>query len=244
MNSIELQTSQAIKASQEGNWTEGKRINALILKENPENIGAMNRLAFCEMQLGNTSAAKKLYDGVLKRERFNSIALKYSTLLKQKVAFVPKTVSSPEDFIEEPGRTKSVALQKLADPDVLQAVPVATACVLVVKNHRVNVQLKDSKTYLGCLPDDIAFRLQKLIKLGNDYAVYVQSTSKKNCIVFIKEIVRGKDALRTPSFPAGNSHHSPSFHEDVLLDEAPLDTRETGNDETEMDIEEQPEFME
>ncbi|PWU23091.1 hypothetical protein C5B42_04165 [Candidatus Cerribacteria bacterium 'Amazon FNV 2010 28 9'] len=235
MQSISQLTTLAVKSSQEGNWENGRDLNQQIVDQEPQNIGALNRLAFCYMQLGKTTEAKKTYEQVLKIQKFNSIAQKYLAILKQKGNFVPAVNQIQEDFIEEPGKTKSVCLQKLADPDVLQGIAISTSCDLIVKNHRVNVQTKQGKIYLGCLPDDIAFRLQKLIKIGNTYAVFVQSANKKNCIVFIKELSRSKEALM-PSFLATSSGLT-GIQEDVVLDEAPLDTNETGSDEgTHMDI--------
>lgn len=242
MSDIVSLTSQAIKASQESHWQAGCALNDQILELEPKDVGALNRLAFCYMQLGEMNKAKATYEKVIALERFNGIASKYLALIKAKLDFVPPAPTLNEDFIEEPGKTKSVTLQRLADPDVLQRTAVATNCELIVKNHRVDVRTIDGKVYLGSLPDDIAFRLQRLIRSGNAYAVFVQSTTKKSCTIFIKETVRSQAALATPSFPS-NSNQSPALQEDVLLDEVPLDTRETGNDETETETEEPDELM-
>lgn len=243
MSDIQTLTIQAIKASQERRWTDGIGANEQILESNPEDIGALNRLAFCFLQTGQTNKAKKLYEKVISLERHNSIARKFLDIIKQKLDVVPPTSTTQEDFIEEPGKTKSVSLARLADPDVLQSIASATPCELVVKNHRVDVKTKEGKVYLGSLPDDIAFRLQKLISAGNTYSVFVQSTNKKACVIFIKETSRGKGVLSTPSFPISSSQ-TPAFQEDVLLEEAPLDTRETGNDEAESEPEEPEELTE
>lgn len=237
MSDIQQLEQQAIKASQDRAWKQSKDFNQQIISYEPQNIGALNRLAFCHMQLGENGKAKKTYEQVLALEPYNTIATKYSKLLKLKLGFVPPAATTNEDFIEEPGKTKSVSLVRLADTEVLQRTAVATPCELVAKNHRVDVRTIENKIYLGSLPDDVAFRLQKLIKCGNTYSVHVQSTSKKACVIFVKELTRGKLALETPSFPAASSQ-SPALQEDVLLDEAPLDTRETGNDEVEPESEE------
>lgn len=236
MTTTQVNTARAIQAASKGNWEEAKLSNEEIIQLEPTNIGALNRLAFCEMQLENTKRAKQLYEEVLTIERFNPIATKYLALLKHKVKPQRLTqVTSTQDFIEEPGKTRSVHLQKLADPEVLQATPTAMRCKLVVKNHRVNV-VTESGIYLGSLPDDIAFRLQKLIIAGNTYSVLVQSTTKKSCTVFIKEQTKSKECSFTTSFPIVSGNRMGS--EDVLLDEAPLDTRETGNESEEHEFEE------
>lgn len=240
MSDSQSLTIKAIKASQERRWPDCIDLNANIIEENPTDIGALNRLAFCYLQMGQTAKARAAYETVLEQEHHNSIAQKYLNLIKQKLEIVPPPAMTHEDFIEEPGKTKSVSLQRLADPTVLQCTATATPCELIVKKHRVDVRTVEGKTYLGSLPDDIAFRLQKLITAGNTYSVFVQSTSKKSCIVFIKEVSRNNKTVLTPSFPV-SSTQSPAFQEDVLLEETPLDTRETGNDEVESEQEDQPE---
>lgn len=234
--SITTLTTLAIKAAQESDWGKGKEFNSEILIQEPDSIEAMNRLAFCEMQLNNTAAAKKIYEQVLSRDRINPIATKYLQLLKRKVQITPPTIHASEDFIEEPGKTKSVLLQRLAEGDVLQSVAVATPCTLWPKNHRIDVKT-ESGLYLGSLPDDIAFRLQKLIKLGNTYKALVQSTTKNSCALFIKEVHRSPEALNTASFPTTAGNHSLSLQEDVLLDEPGLEMLDTPNEPSNTDEE-------
>ncbi|MEP7167605.1 MAG: tetratricopeptide repeat protein [Candidatus Woesebacteria bacterium] len=229
MTNIQQFTIQSINAAAAGDWEEAKRLNEKIIDLDPNNIGALNRLAYCEMQSGSVRKSKELYEKVLSLERFNPIATKYVALLKSKIKpqLLSNTLSG--DFIEEPGKTRSVSLSKLADPAVLQSISTATPCLLIVKNHRVNVVTEQGATYLGCLPDDIAFRLQKMILADNKYSVCVQTTSKKSCIVFIKEIFKSPNSPFASSFPLSNQLRS-SHQEDVLLDETPLDIRETGDE--------------
>lgn len=242
MTNVQLFTNRSIQAAGTGNWEDAKKINEQILEIEPNNIGALNRLGYALIQLGNPRLAKQSYEKVLTFERFNPIALKYLQLLKSKITPHLVSPTNPGDFIEEPGKTRSTGLQKLADPAILQSIPTATKCNLVVKNHRVNVMVAASNTYLGCLPDDLAFRLQKMIVVGNQYTVYVQSTTKKSCQVFLKEILHNPASPFATSFMLNNAARG-AHQEDVLLDEAPLDIRETG-DEVETSDNEEPDPME
>lgn len=237
MTTISNFTSQAISAAANGKWDEAKDFNEKIIDLEPNNIGALNRLGFCFMQLGQNRKARECYEKVLAVERFNPIAAKYLSLIKSKIQPQLSSVKMTSDFIEEPGKTKSVSLVKLTDPPILQAISTATQCDLVVKNHRVDVVTTVGKQYLGCLPDDVAFRLQKMIASGNKYSVLVQSTSKKNCVVFVKETFRSPQSPFASSFPLSGSLRS-SHQEDILLDEAPLDIRETGDEVETTDFEE------
>lgn len=235
MHSQQLLTQQAITASSNGKWNESISLNEQVLAEEPNDVAALNRLAFAYMQLGNMKKARQTYEKVLTIEKYNVIAQKYLGLLKKKVKPVVNTPQiGAEDFIEEPGKTKSVSLTRLADPDKLQATAVGTACKLVVKTHRINVVTQDG-TYLGCLPDDIAHRLQKLISCGNQYSVRVQSTTKKSCIVFLKETFRSENCPFATSFVNTNTTRTHLHHDDVLLDETPLDIGDAEVDTEEME---------
>lgn len=242
MTNVQLFTNQAIQAAATGKWDEARTSNEAILEIETTNIGALNRLGYALIQLGNPRLAKQTYEKVLTVERFNPIALKYLQLLKSKITPQSVSMTNPGDFIEEPGKTRSTSLQKLADPAVLQSISTATMCSLIVKNHRVNVLVTNSNTYLGCLPDDLAFRLQKMIAAGNEYTVVVQSTTKKSCQVFLKEVLHNPASPFATSFPL-NTIARGAHQEDVLIDEAPLDIRETG-DEVETSDAEEPDPME
>ncbi|HSW89557.1 MAG TPA: tetratricopeptide repeat protein [Patescibacteria group bacterium] len=222
-------TTQAVTAAQTGDWETAKIANQNVLEIEPNSVSARNRLAYCFMQLGMIPEAKETYESVLAIERNNPIAQKYLSMLNNNVKPKNGPLGKPSDFIEEPGKTRLVSLARLAAPEVLQSTPTATVCVIVPKNHRVNIDTQGG-TYLGSLPDDIAFRLQKLIAGGNLYSVLVQSTSKKHCTVFIKETFHSPQSPFAQSFPLSTNQHNPSISEDVLLDESPLDTRETGNE--------------
>ncbi len=227
MNSITAHTTQAIQAAAAGDWEQAKALNELVLQEAPNDISTLNRLGFCALQLGKMKEAKSWYEKVLELEKFNSIALKYLQLIKAKIHPRVQSLDMIQNFIEEPGKTKSVSLLKLADPAILQSLPIAHPCTLVVKKHRVDVITQKEKHYIGCLPDDIAFRLQKMIAAGNTYTASIQSTSKKTCIVFIKETSRTPASPFATAFPVGNRTNTQG---EIILDETPLDIRETGDE--------------
>lgn len=229
MTALSLLSTQAVSAASNGRWEEAREANEKILEIEPADIGALNRLGFCFLQLGDTRQAKEQYEKVLSIERFNPIAAKYLGLMKKKIKPQVESVRLTGDFIEEPGKTKSVSLVKLTEPDVLQSLPTAAPCELIVRNHRVDVVSTKNRQYIGCLPDDIAFRLQKMIASGTTYQVSIQSTSKKGCIVFIKEKTHSPTSPFATSFPLSGSLRS-AHQEDILLDEDPLDIRETGDD--------------
>lgn len=234
MQSLQQLCAQAITSAKGNSWPDCIRLNEEILVLEPTNIAAMNRLAFAYMQHGKPKKAKEVYEQVLKLEKFNVIAQKYIKLLKARVRPVVTHHSlAAEDFIEEPGKTKSVALTRLADPEKLQSVAIGTPCKLIVKTHRINVQTEDG-VYLGSLPDDVAHRLQRLLACGNVYTMRVQSPTKKSCTIFFREVHHSPSCPFATSFPQ-NSIRVPILQEDALLSDIPLDTRETGDEGEEVD---------
>ena len=137
--------------------------------------------------------------------------------------------SFQESFIEEPGKTKTVSLCRIADPSILTTIPVATHCKLVAKQYRIMVET-DNGMYLGSLPDDLSHSLTKLIKGGNEYKTVVKSATRSACIVFIKELSRSKRQAHLNSFPSASSTRSSGLHEELLVDSSPVDVSETGQE--------------
>ena len=62
MNSLK---NQAIHTALQGDWNSAISLNQQILQEEPENIDALNRLAFAHATLGNHDDAKEFYQKVL-----------------------------------------------------------------------------------------------------------------------------------------------------------------------------------
>lgn len=230
MNTAHILQEQAITAAEKQKWDDAVEANSKILEIESTNISAMNRLGFCYLQKGDRTKAKKTYQRVLEVDQYNGIAKKYLTLLANSKGVIPTAMGSfHENFIEEPGKTKTVALCRLADPSVLSMMPVATTCRLTVKQHWIAVET-DHGVYLGSLPDDLSHTLSKLIKGGNTYKTVVKAASKTSCVVFIKEISRSKKQAHLNSFPSLLNTRTSGIHEELLVDSSPVDVSETGHE--------------
>src|SRR3990167_6648554 len=66
---------QAIQTALTGDWEKAISINKLLIKENPTDIDALNRLAFAFSILGRTKDAVSTYQKVLKIDSLNPLAL-------------------------------------------------------------------------------------------------------------------------------------------------------------------------
>lgn len=192
---------KAVSVAISGKWEEALKLNKEILKTNPKDVDAHNRLARAFAELGNLPKAKSTANKVLKIDPFNSIAIK--SLEKWKDLKAGETYksgpSSPQAFLEEPGKTKIVSLIHLGDQKVLAKLDSGDEIRLNTRSHRISVSSTDGK-YIGRLPDDLSARLRKLIKYGNEYQSYIKSADSKEVKLFIRETKRAEELSDIPSF--------------------------------------------
>ena len=73
---------KAIHAALASEWDEAVKINKAILKENSEDIGALNRLARAYAELGKINLAKRTSAKVLRIDSHNKIAIRLSDVWK------------------------------------------------------------------------------------------------------------------------------------------------------------------
>lgn len=216
MNQLLLLQKKSIDSAKKGEWETAVQINQEILEQSPQDIGALNRLGFCYIQLGKKDEAIETYQKVLAVEKVNPIAKKYLDLLKQNINVKRQQANVYEDFVEEPRKTKIVSLDRLAGPNVLSNLSVALPCVLKTKGRYVCVQTDDGE-YIGSLPEDISLHLSQLIKTGNEYLCLIMSVSKQDCVVFIKEKAVSEANKHIPSFFIQSKSAQLDSDEDVIL---------------------------
>lgn len=194
------QQTQAINTALIGDWQQAVELNKSLVKENPKDIDALNRLAFAYGVMGNAKDAKLTYQKVLKIDPLNSIALR-------NIKKIPTTSISGNGyklsniFIEEQGKTKIVELLNVAPLEVISKLQTGQLLELSVKRLKVFVLLE--KKFIGMLPDDIGKRLIKFMEGGNLYEGYIKSANGKNIVVFIKEVKRAIKFKDQPSFVLG-----------------------------------------
>lgn len=203
---------EAIDAAINCKWDNAIDLNQEIIEKEPSSIPALNRLAKAYCEVGKFLEAKKTYQNALSIDPYNTIALK--NLKKVSVVksgnrqldlahFQHKNGVSrklqADLFLQEPGITKLVNLIKIAEPAKLLTLSAGSVVELVPKLKSVVITDEDS-TYLGVLPDDIAYLLIKLIKGGNKYEVIVRSVKQNAITVLIRETYRAKRFRNQPSF--------------------------------------------
>lgn len=199
----------AVAAALIQNWKEAISANSLILKSDPNNVEALCRLGYAYLKSGQFKDAKKTYEKVLTLDQYNQIAaknLQKLTILKKKdIESKSQSMISPLMFLEEPGITRVVECIHVAPPQILSGLSAGQEILLKAKNHCIEIR-SEQNTYLGALPDDVSFRLIKLVSAGNTYRAIVKSVDKKTLKVLIRELSRGKRFANQPSFAATTSY--------------------------------------
>jgi len=196
MSSIYTLQKNAIAAAKHLNWDEAIQINQEILEINPKEVNALNRLGVAQMQTKQLKKAHKTFLAVLSIQKMNVIAQKNIQKIKQKQ--VAKISTFTNNFIEEPGKSKTIQLCRLTNKKHLQNMNPGQQCDLVLKNRYVSIKIDDQ--YVGSLPEDISFRLSKLINDGNTYSCTIKACSEKQCMVHISEKKISKKNTNIPSF--------------------------------------------
>ena len=194
-------TQQAVASALSGDWRKAHDLNKLILKESPNDVDALNRLARAHAELGDLEKARKTAKKVLKIDEFNTIAKKSLKKWKglKKGDTITSGPSSAKAFLEEPGKTKIVALIHVGDSKNIAKLDSGDEVKLNPAGHRISVCTQGGK-YIGRIPDDISARLKKLIKYGNLYKIFIKSADNKSVKVFIRETHRSEKLADIPSF--------------------------------------------
>ncbi|MBI2031818.1 MAG: tetratricopeptide repeat protein [Candidatus Levybacteria bacterium] len=199
---------QAINTALNGDWEKAISLNKALVKANPNDVDALNRLAFALHIQGKTQAAKTTYQKVLKIDGLNSLALRnLKKLLESKKSgknFTSNNFSIQTDnlFLEEPGKTKIIELVNIAQPNVINMLRTGQILMLCVKRLKIFL-LAENKIFVGMLPDNISKRLIKFIKAGNEYNAYVKSANNRRLVVFIKETKKSSRFKDQFSFLSG-----------------------------------------
>lgn len=199
-----LLKDKAIQAMLLGDWENATTLNKALLNDNPNDIDALNRLAYAFTILGKIKDAKSTYKKVLKIDMLNQIAMRN---IKKLTELNPKQLAKNGSsiahfnhiFLEETGKTKIISLVNSAQPKIIAFLTTGQSVMIVTKRSKLFVQ-DMNKQYLGVLPDDIGRRLIKLIKGGNIYEACIKSANEHSVSIFIKEVKRASRYKDQPSF--------------------------------------------
>lgn len=247
----------AIEAALKQDWETAIKANEDLLKINPQDVEALNRIAFAQMEKGDLTRARTYYQKTLRLDSFNPIALRNLNKLlsvrprafkKLKAQSLIKE-TTPTDlanlFLEEIGKTKVTKLKNLAESHIISGFKPGDEVILIVKRRSIFV-LDKNNTYLGALPDDLTHRLIQFMKYGNKYQAFIKSAEKNSLTIFIKELERSPKFKNQSSFTSTPLVYLSSVRDEVLENEekpqvASLEELEEEKEEEEKEKEEQEE---
>jgi tetratricopeptide (TPR) repeat protein len=229
--------SNAIHFALKNDWKEAIKLNLEILKQDKENVDALNRLAFAYFKTDDTLHAKKIFAKVLSLDPYNPIATKNIKKLSapsgtdgtnRRTASAPL---SPLMFLEEPGVTRVAPCVNIAPEKIL--ITLSCGQEVYLKAKKYCVEIRDSKDqYLAALPDDLSHKLIDFLDGGNTYAVVIRSIGKNALSVFIRETSRGKKFRHDPSFVGTSGYVGFSSKSEYVPGEGP-DVSTTGEESDE-----------
>ena len=231
MPNSSLLRAKAIQAVKDADWNNAVLINQEILEQSPKNLEAMNRLGLALLKLKKEKEAKKIFKNVLTIDRSNIIANKHLKKIKNKEQTPDIIFNNNADFIEEPGKSKIISLHRLTSSSQLNKLKVGQQCFLQTKNRYISI-VDDKKKHIGALPEDISFRLSKLIAGGNQYSCVIYKIDDKQCCVQLKEVLRSKKNSQLQSFPSKKINNQFNLGEDIVLEkDIPLGIISTDEDD-------------
>lgn len=206
--------SHAVRTALEGDWKTAISLNRQLLRENPNDIEALNRLAYAFSVIDKIKDAKSTYRLVLKIDTQNPIALRNLKRLTERgskngnsktktlLALSHRQAGGGQVdtmFLEETGKTKVIELVNVAEPKIISFLMTGEILALSIKRLKIFV-LDKKNQYIGMLPDDIAKRLIRFLKGGNIYQASVKSIENHHLAIFVKEVKRASRFKNQPSF--------------------------------------------
>lgn len=214
--------SQATQAALEANWESAISLNKAIVKAEPEDLGAWNRLGRAYSEVGMVERAKSAYREVLKHDPYNSIALKNLDRLKvagaKGVKITGSSVLDPDLFLETPGKTKILELSEVAQPEILAALHTGDKVKILPLESAVKFE-DSGGTKLGLYQGELAGKLSEMLRAGSAYAAYVKSVESAGLKIFVREVERTPKYAGVASFPIQDNGFKPYVHEGAVSSE-------------------------
>lgn len=196
---------EAIALALGSSWERAVVLNSEIVQDFPKDVEAYNRLGKALSELGRYKEAKDAFSQALEISPANSIARKNLERLVHldQEAAEPKRGSkvAHQLFIEERGKTATVALKKL--PEDRGHLRMAPGDSVELKPHSNGLIVENLQGhYLGEIEQKLGERLARLIYGGNSYAAAVTSVQEQSLAIMIKETYQHHSQFGVMSFPS------------------------------------------
>ena len=203
---------RAIALAMQNRWREAADVNRAILRIDPNDADAYNRLGKALLELGQYREAHEAYTRAVELNPANVIAHKNMQrlvpLIQQGAAAAPSRAlipaaepRRPQTFIEETGKTGVSTLTHLASGSVLLTLTAGDRVELRGQDGTLTAYT-EAGAYLGQVEARLAHRLLRFIAGGNRYAAAVTAVGERQLTLIIREIYQAPAMQGRPSFPA------------------------------------------
>jgi tetratricopeptide (TPR) repeat protein len=203
-------TEAAIQAALRGDWKRAADENRGLLKDDPRDVEAANRLGKALTELGQKKQAIEAYRQALAVDPANPIARKNIARLEEakggraakpkRTAEVPPELARPAtSLIEASDRAAEFILQQPNWKELSKLEPGEPA--QLEPNPRGVAVKAVSGELLGYVEPRAGLRLRRMIEGGNRYAVVIRSISKDaGAVVLIRETYKHPSMVGQASF--------------------------------------------
>ena len=203
---------RAIALAMQNRWQEAVDTNRTLLKLDPNDADAYNRLGKALLELGNIREAYDAYARAVELSPTNMIAQKnmnrLAPLVQQGGTTTPVRAAHthgetvrPQTFIEETGKTGLTTLTNIASGPTLVTLTAGDRLELRPSEGKLEVYTEQG-AYLGQVEPKLTHRLSKFITAGNRYTAAVTTVSDKSLTIIIREVFQAPTMAGRPSFPA------------------------------------------
>jgi tetratricopeptide (TPR) repeat protein len=203
-------TDEARQAALDGRWEEAIEINRELIRRDPKDTEAHNRLGRALLEFRDYSGAYEAYSNALKSDPANLIArrnLRRLELLRQEESDGDGTaredsIAFPRSlvFIEEVGKTWVTELTNPAPTSLLAGIYAGQQLELHVEDGRLIVNQADG-TRIGEIEHKTAERVIELMAGGNVYEVYALGLTAASLRAILREVHRDPSQAGRVSFP-------------------------------------------
>jgi hypothetical protein len=198
---------QARKLAVDGKWADALAVNQELVERSPKDVDAYNRIGKANFELQRYRSAYAAYQEAVRLDPANVIAQRNLDRLE------PLKEQEAEEgavgdgapilygvFIEEVGKTYVDDLVNCAPGATLNVISSGDQLTMQIEGLTVSL-FSPEGDYVGQLEPRIARRLVELIGLGNEYTVYVTSSTGTSVRVIVREVARAATMGERLSFP-------------------------------------------
>lgn len=213
-------SKEAIDLAMQGKWRDAVEVNREIIENFPRDVDAYNRLGRAYMELGQLASATDAYSRTIELDPYNAIAnrnlRRINDMDQSDSDDVDTDEVTPQQFIEEIGKSETTSLQELAPKEKRARMVSGDKVFLKVDNSALLIENRRGE-YVGRVEPRYAQRLVRLILGGNQYTATIVTSKADELSVIIRESYQHPSQAGKLSFPPKGTGEVRTFASDRVL---------------------------